>query len=148
MLVIVNVLLFKACTCTQVHTAITQCSSIIHVHRMYILLHVSICIYIIVTFLLLHILQLRSMILSPGDRKRVEEERKAQRLKRMEESNTRKKQMQDYELERKKNEKPSDLEQVKRMHLCLLYCMQMYTVHVNAYMHMLYMMYMHMYVLH
>lgn len=52
------------------------------------------------------------MVLSPDERKLIEEERKASRTKRMEESNRRKKLMQEHELERKQNEKPSDLEQV------------------------------------
>ncbi len=42
------------------------------------------------------------MLLSPEERKMIEEERKANRIKRMEESNERKKLMQSYEIDRKK----------------------------------------------
>ena len=38
---------------------------------------------------------------------------KATRSRRMDQSNARKKLMQEYEMERRRNEKPSDLEQVK-----------------------------------
>lgn len=50
--------------------------------------------------------------LTPQERKQLEEERKAEQNARMEASNDRKKMMQELELIRKKNEKPSDLEQV------------------------------------
>ena len=62
------------------------------------------------------IIQWRSAVLSPEDKKFLEEEIKLNRLKKMEDSNSRKKLMQDFELERKTNEKPSDLEQVFKLY--------------------------------
>ena len=59
-----------------------------------------------------YMLQLRSMVLSPEERKMIEKERKANRIQRMDQSNERKKLMQYHELDRKKNEKPTDMEQV------------------------------------
>ena len=62
------------------------------------------------------IIQWRSAVLSPEDQKFLEEEIKLNRLKKMEDANSRKKLMQDFELERKTNEKPSDLEQVFKLY--------------------------------
>ena len=56
--------------------------------------------------------QRNARVLSLEERKALEEEQKHQRQQRMEESNTRKKAMNELELTRKQHEKPSDLEQV------------------------------------
>ena len=61
---------------------------------------------------LLSDLQRNARVLSLEERKALEEQQKHQRQQRMEESNTRKKAMNELELTRKQHEKPSDLEQV------------------------------------
>lgn len=50
--------------------------------------------------------------LGPGERKQLEMDQKDQKDARLEASNARKKEMQELEYTRRKNEKPSDLEQV------------------------------------
>lgn len=52
-------------------------------------------------------------MLTDADRRKMEEEVKAKKNFRLEASNTRKSEMQQLEIQRKKNEKPSDLEQVR-----------------------------------
>ena len=52
-------------------------------------------------------------MLTEADRKALIETQKQERARRMEESNTRKQTMQNLELARRKNERPSDLEQVR-----------------------------------
>ena len=51
-------------------------------------------------------------VLTDADRREMEEEIKAKKNYRLEASNARKNEMQQLEVQRKKNEKPSDLEQV------------------------------------
>ena len=51
-------------------------------------------------------------VLTDADRRDLEKRVKAEKHARMEASNTRKSEMQELEIQRKKNEKPSDLEQV------------------------------------
>ena len=53
-------------------------------------------------------------MLTDADRREMEEEMKTKKNSRLEASNTRKSEMQELEIQRKKNEKPSDLEQVQR----------------------------------
>ena len=53
--------------------------------------------------------------LTMEDRKQLEKEQKERSMARMEASTSRKKEMQEFEYLRKKNEKPSDIEQVSHI---------------------------------
>lgn len=53
-------------------------------------------------------------VLTDGDRRELEDTARAGRNARLEASNARKSEMQALEIQRKKNEKPSDLEQVSQ----------------------------------
>ena len=53
-----------------------------------------------------------SKVLTPSEKQQMEEAKKEAKTARLEASNSRKKEMQELELTRKRNEKPSDIEQV------------------------------------
>ena len=55
----------------------------------------------------------RSKVLSAGDRRLMEETIKANKNQKLDSVNARKSEMQRHEITRKRNEKPSDLEQVR-----------------------------------
>ena len=55
----------------------------------------------------------RSRVLSAGDRRLMEETIKATKTQKLDSVNARKSEMQQHEITRKRNEKPSDLEQVR-----------------------------------
>ena len=63
-------------------------------------------------------LQQRAQVLTEAQRREREERVKAEKEERMEASNTRKKDMNELEMKRKLNEKPSDLEMVCTHSFC------------------------------